>query len=253
MGKFKVGDRVRVRDDWDDNSDIMKKLVKGKSYEVVDTQVLNESSGKVESLDISKEEYSTWSSIKIRYPNGDTEWFGEGWCVKDRKKEVCVSCYKPVSQCICKDPTTKINDKRTECTVFKVGDKITMADNWSHTLTTKDLRLTYGKTYVVLGVGTDDVFVKNDTGVNSHYAPSWFILDVYKDNRKAIESFILSCKWKPRDGERYWYVESWGLVTDNSWWGDFEDKMRYQVGNCFKTREQARGVAYKFKGLMGGK
>ncbi len=45
--------------------------------------------------------------------------------------------------------------------------------------------------------------------------------------------------WKPKNGEEYWYVNDlYGALTD--FWDDTDsDQFRYEIGNCFKTKEEA--------------
>ena len=47
-------------------------------------------------------------------------------------------------------------------------------------------------------------------------------------------------RWKPKEDEAYFYVNSNGIVGRDRWNSEFiTDKKRYNSYNCFKTREQA--------------
>ena len=60
----------------------------------------------------------------------------------------------------------------------------------------------------------------------------------YVYDRNNIE--IYKDIWKPKIGEIYWYVTSFGAITetlyDNN---DIQDEIRMNIGNCFQTSEQA--------------
>ena len=53
--------------------------------------------------------------------------------------------------------------------------------------------------------------------------------------------------WKPKDGNKYWYINTsgWGLTT--VWHGDIADESRYALGNVFKTIEEANFRAEQLK------
>lgn len=58
-------------------------------------------------------------------------------------------------------------------------------------------------------------------------------------------------KWKPEDGESFYYVSSNGSVLRTHYKEDFyDDRERYNVGNCFQTRHDAESVAKKFRNLL---
>lgn len=44
---------------------------------------------------------------------------------------------------------------------------------------------------------------------------------------------------KPKDGEWYWYISNTGGGLTTVWHGDMLDKLRYALGNAFKTEEEA--------------
>ena len=53
--------------------------------------------------------------------------------------------------------------------------------------------------------------------------------------------------WKPKDGERYWYINTGGGGLTTVWDGDIADKSRYALGNVFKTEEEAEFRAEQLK------
>lgn len=59
---------------------------------------------------------------------------------------------------------------------------------------------------------------------------------MFSDNVKIIKK-----PWKPKEGERYWYVTGfidWDIKQE-PWVGNGIDLSRYLIGNCFKTEEEA--------------
>lgn len=60
----------------------------------------------------------------------------------------------------------------------------------------------------------------------------------------------MSDRWKPEISEKYWFVDSLHEVQYDTW-GDFTiDRKLFDSGNCFKTKEEAKAVAEKFKALL---
>lgn len=48
-----------------------------------------------------------------------------------------------------------------------------------------------------------------------------------------------SRRWKPEFHDKYYYIDSTGVVCV-AYWEDYEvDKIRYALGNCFKTYKEA--------------
>lgn len=59
----------------------------------------------------------------------------------------------------------------------------------------------------------------------------------------------MSKRWKPKEGEQYWII-AFGEVVKATWYADSADLCRWQVGNCFKTKEEAVDVLKKFTDLL---
>jgi hypothetical protein len=57
-------------------------------------------------------------------------------------------------------------------------------------------------------------------------------------------------RWKPEDGEWYYFVCSNGSIDEYQWDGDGTDDIYYQNGNCFKTEAEAQAAAEKIKALL---
>lgn len=45
--------------------------------------------------------------------------------------------------------------------------------------------------------------------------------------------------WKPEDREKYYYIDGYSCATEDSWEGLEVDIDRFDIGNAFKTREEA--------------
>lgn len=71
-----------------------------------------------------------------------------------------------------------------------------------------------------------------------------------KEHLANLQEKLKECqyeRWKPQDGEIYFYVLSDGMVGQDSWNRPFaiDEGQRYNFYNCFKTREQAEAEAEK--------
>lgn len=69
-----------------------------------------------------------------------------------------------------------------------------------------------------------------------------FIKLVEKANKKENNKV-----WKPKNGEEYYYIYSDGTMDCLDWDNDSEDKNRYLLGNCFKTKEEVESAIEKLK------
>lgn len=57
-------------------------------------------------------------------------------------------------------------------------------------------------------------------------------------------------RWKPKPGEQYWYVASWGEVKYRCYIDAPIDQDLLQLGNAFQTKEQAEAALEKLKELF---
>ena len=46
-------------------------------------------------------------------------------------------------------------------------------------------------------------------------------------------------RFKPEDGETYWYFYSGGELDRTNWAGTYNDNHRRALGNCYRTKEEA--------------
>lgn len=72
------------------------------------------------------------------------------------------------------------------------------------------------------------------------------------DLQERIARLEGSKRWKPKYDEEYYFVQAVALVGGYIWRDDGPDNKLYNLGNCFKTREEAEAkaqeVAKVFKG-----
>ena len=59
-----------------------------------------------------------------------------------------------------------------------------------------------------------------------------------------------STRWKPEMGQTYYHLGGDGFIYDDTWANDSAvDNGRFEIGNCFKTEEEARRVREYLKAL----
>jgi hypothetical protein len=73
--------------------------------------------------------------------------------------------------------------------------------------------------------------------------------DLYK-YIKDTATELKPMRWKAKECYPYYYVDSSLLVTETTEEGYTSDRMRYDVGNYFKTEEEAQAFADKLKELF---
>ncbi len=65
-----------------------------------------------------------------------------------------------------------------------------------------------------------------------------------------FEEIKESTRWKPEMGQTYYHVGGDGRVYDDTWVNDSAvDNGRFEIGNCFKTEEEAKRVIEYLKAL----
>lgn len=66
---------------------------------------------------------------------------------------------------------------------------------------------------------------------------------------------LVTWKWKPKEDEDYWAVilDTTIIKLVFTWLGSVTDEIRYQLGNCFRTREEAEAMVEKIKELLNAK
>ena len=65
-----------------------------------------------------------------------------------------------------------------------------------------------------------------------------------------FEEIKESTRWKPEKFQKYYYVGNAGSVYDDNWAnGSAIDNGRFEIGNCFQTKEEAERVVEYLKAL----
>lgn len=63
-----------------------------------------------------------------------------------------------------------------------------------------------------------------------------------KEHLANMEKKLEECeqgKWKPKDGDIFYYIDTYCRVIKEQWADTPTDRINYKKDNCFKTREQA--------------
>ena len=81
-------------------------------------------------------------------------------------------------------------------------------------------------------------------------AYSWTTLDKFPNILTDwFEEINESTRWKPEADQKYYFSDNDGSVGYNRWDGDHIDRNRFEIGNCFQTKEEAKRVAEYLKAL----
>ena len=62
-----------------------------------------------------------------------------------------------------------------------------------------------------------------------------------------FEEIEESTRWKPELGQKYYFAASDGIVNNNLWADDSIDNGRFEIGNCFESREEAEKAVERLK------
>jgi len=56
--------------------------------------------------------------------------------------------------------------------------------------------------------------------------------------------------WKPQEREEYYFLDDRGFVHDWHWFTCIDSALRYNIGNCFKTKEEAEFALERHKVIV---
>ena len=74
--------------------------------------------------------------------------------------------------------------------------------------------------------------------------------DAFLFDNGFIEEIKEQNQWKPKMCQDYYYISGVGNVYDDAWSDTkFIDEGRFEIGNCFQTKEEAEKVAEYLKAL----
>ena len=56
-------------------------------------------------------------------------------------------------------------------------------------------------------------------------------------------------RWKPKEGESYWWLAVEKVVQEwtGNWRNHKDDRLRWELGNCFKTKAEAEQASERIK------
>lgn len=100
-----------------------------------------------------------------------------------------------------------------------------------------------------------DRFVLIDSGSLIHesdgvVAYSWTTLDKFPNILTDwFEEVDESTRWRPEADQKYYFSDNDGSVGYNRWDGDHIDRNRFEIGNCFETKEEPERVVEYLKAL----
>ena len=101
-----------------------------------------------------------------------------------------------------------------------------------------------------------DIFYLSDAGnlireSDNVPAYSWSTIDKFPNILTDwFEEIKESTRWEPEISYDYYYVSGDGHVYDDSWDdSQFVDRGRFEIGNCFQTKEEAERVVEYLKAL----
>lgn len=73
--------------------------------------------------------------------------------------------------------------------------------------------------------------------------------EISAELKTAIEKIVADITKWPQYGDKFYYVDAYGLVNSQLWVDDYENKNLQQFGNFFKTEEEAEFKAEQLKVL----
>lgn len=65
--------------------------------------------------------------------------------------------------------------------------------------------------------------------------------------KKIIEKKVETGRWKPKEGDKYWFINDIGDICKSTWNNYSIDIMRYAIGNLFETQEECEFAKEKLK------
>lgn len=110
--------------------------------------------------------------------------------------------------------------------------------------------ITKGVTY-----GGKEIVVKNNSEENDPEKATMLLMlkargVTYSDIKEEAKK--VEYKWRPRENEKYYYINTAGVVDFLYWVGHSLDNGRLAVNNCFKTRVEAEKKLEKIKEVLRG-
>ena len=89
-------------------------------------------------------------------------------------------------------------------------------------------------------------YIAPDGTINDTTYPASSIFSFDKEFYKEIKL----PKWKPEYEGGYYFINDRGKITPTMWENTNSDDLRYQLGNCFRTPQEAETARDKIKELL---
>ena len=102
---------------------------------------------------------------------------------------------------------------------------------------------------------TDEMFEQKEDNKMENQNITVNMENLSNEERSTLLSLIEKAKqknkvWKPEENETYYYSYSYGNIDEDTWDSANEDRNRYVLGNCFKTKEEAEFALERQKVIM---
>ena len=68
-----------------------------------------------------------------------------------------------------------------------------------------------------------------------------------KEMAVAMKKRVDGGVFKPKNGQKYWYITHSGILTNDQWDDHWADHGRYEIGNCFPTEQAAEDAMRALK------
>lgn len=65
--------------------------------------------------------------------------------------------------------------------------------------------------------------------------------------KKIEEKKAETGRWKPEEGDKYWFINDIGDICKSAWDNVNIDRKRYLIGNCYQTEEECKFAIEKLK------
>jgi hypothetical protein len=79
-----------------------------------------------------------------------------------------------------------------------------------------------------------------------------YLHDKHGKEWDAEKRQLVDWKWKPKEDEYYYFFDEMMQTHRNEWEDSPMDQHLFEVGNCFRIREEAEAMAKKIKKLLKG-
>lgn len=103
---------------------------------------------------------------------------------------------------------------------------------------------------------TDEMFEDMDENKMDNNNITVNMENLSQEERSTLLSLIEKANkpknkvWKPEENEKYYYLYSYGKIDEDTWDNTNTDRIRYEIGNCFKTKEEAEFALERQKVIM---